>query len=185
MIKACKKGPGLDVVNPSTLADTPIPDPKKGILQQTKPTYTANPPDDQNKCMDSGEEVNSPEEGIYDVMHPDNINRNTTMIANDKPTRATNTDVIRHPQRKVAQGQTLILGIEDWESPKKRISTTHLWRKFSETINTLKAAATHRLTAATLSLSEGDGIGVLHAPPTLAVDKDREDHRGNFDRKPN
>ena len=50
----------------------------------------ANPPDDQNKRMDSGEEVNSPEEGIYDVVHQDNINRNNTMIANDKPTYATN-----------------------------------------------------------------------------------------------
>ena len=160
----------MDIVNPSTLTDTPVSDPKKGILQQTTPAYTANPPDDQNKCMDSGEEANSPEEGIYDVLHHDNINRNTTMIANDKPTSATNTDVIRHPQRKAAQRQTLILGIEDQGDPEERISTTHLWRKFSETINTLKAAATHRLTAATLSLSEIDGIGVLHAPPTLAVD---------------
>ena len=133
MIKAFKKGPELDVINPSTLADTPVPDPKKGILQQTKPTYTANPPDDQNTCMVSGEEVNSPEEGIHDVMHQDNINRKITMIVNDKPTSATNTGVIRHPQRKAAQGQTLILGIEDRESPKERISTTHLWKKFSET----------------------------------------------------
>ena len=62
MIKACKKGPGLDVVNPSKLANTPVPDPKKGISQQTKPTYTANPPGDQNKRMDSGEEVNFPKE---------------------------------------------------------------------------------------------------------------------------
>ena len=127
MLKSCKKGPGLDIVNPSTLTDTPVSDPKKGILQQTTPAYTANPPDDQNKCMDSGEEANSPEEGIYDVLHHDNINRNTTMIANNKPTSGTNTNVIRHPQRKAAQRQTLILGIEDQGDPKERISTTHLW----------------------------------------------------------
>ena len=154
MLKSCKKGPGLDIVNPSTLTDTPVSDPKKGILQQTTPAYTANPPDDQNKCMDSGEEANSPEEGIYDVLHHDNINRNTTMIANDKPTSATNTDVIRHLQQKTAQRQTLKLGTGDQESPKEQTSATYLWRKFSETINTLKAAAAHRITAATLSLSE-------------------------------
>ena len=38
-------------------------------------------------------------------------------------------------------------------------------RKFSETINTLKAAATNRLKVATLSLSEQDGIGIPHANP--------------------
>ena len=114
-------------MNPSRLTDTPVSDPKIGILQQTTPAYTANPPDDQNKCMDSGEEANSPEEGIYDVLHHDNINRNTTMIANNKPTSGTNTNVIRHPQRKAAQRQTLILGIEDQGDPKERISTTHLW----------------------------------------------------------
>ena len=107
------------------------------------------------------------------------------MIANKKPTKATNTDVIRHLQQKTAQRQTLKLGTGDQESPKERISATYLWRKFSETINTLKAAATHRITAATLSLSERDGIGDLHAPATpLAVVKDQEDRRGNFDRKP-
>ena len=42
-----------------------------------------------------------------------------------------------------------------------------LWRKFSEAINTLKATATHKLTATSLSLSERDGIGDLHTPPVL------------------
>ena len=130
--------------------------------------------------MDPGEEVDSPGESIRNVKHQDNINHNTAMITYNKPTNATNTNVIRHPQRKMAQGQTIILGVEDRENPEKRTSTTHMWKKFSKTINTLKAAATHRLTAATLSLSERDGIGVPQAPSTLAVDKDREDCHGNF-----
>ena len=99
MVKVCKKGPGMDVVNPSTLADTPTSDPEKGILQHTTPTYMANPSDDQNKSMDSGEEANTSEEGTYDVIHHDNTNRNTTMIANNKPTSATNSDIIRHPKQ--------------------------------------------------------------------------------------
>ena len=132
MVKVCKKGPGMDVVNPSTLADTPTSDPEKGILQHTTPTYMANPSDDQNKSMDSGEEANTSEEGTYDVIHHDNTNRNTTMIANNKPTSAINTEVIRHPQRKAAQRQTPKLGTGDQESPKEQISTTYLWRKFSE-----------------------------------------------------
>lgn len=41
------------------------------------------------------------------------------MIANNKPTNATNTNVIRHPQREVARGKTIILGVEDRENPKK------------------------------------------------------------------
>ena len=131
--------------------------------------------------MDSGEEVNFPEEDIYDAVHQDNIGRNNTMIANDKPTHTTNTDVIRHPQRKMAQEQTPTWDVGDRENPKERISATHLWRKFSKTINTLKAAATHRLTATTLSLSERDGIGVLLATLNLADDKGRESHNGNFD----
>ena len=60
MVKACKKGPGMNVVNPSTTADTPTSDPEQGILQQITLTYTANLSDDQNKCMDSGEEANTP-----------------------------------------------------------------------------------------------------------------------------
>ena len=106
------------------------------------------------------------------------------MIADDKPTNAKNTNFIRHLRREVAQRKTIILGVNDRENPKKSASTTHMWKKFSETINTLKAAATNRLTAATLSLSEQDGIGVLHATPNLAGDKGREDRRGKFDRKP-
>ena len=35
MTKACKKGPGLDVIKPSTLANTPVQDPKIGISQQS------------------------------------------------------------------------------------------------------------------------------------------------------
>ena len=58
----------MDVFNPSTIADTPTSDPEKEILQQTTPTYTANPSDDQNKCMDSGEEANTPEEGMLYIM---------------------------------------------------------------------------------------------------------------------
>ena len=106
------------------------------------------------------------------------------MIADDKPTNAKNTNFIRHLRREVAQRKTIILGVNDRENPKKWTSTTQMWKKFSETINTLKAAATNRLKVATLSLSEQDGIGVLHATPNLAGDKGREDRRGKFDRKP-
>ena len=180
-----KKGSGLNVVNPTTLADTPAPNPKEGTTQQTKSAaHTTNPPGNQDKRIDPGGEVNSPGKSIHNAKHQDNINCNTAMIADDKPTNAKNTNFIRHLRREVAQRKTIILGVNDRENPKKSASTTHMWKKFSETINTLKAAATNRLTAATLSLSEQDGIGVLHATPNLAGDKGREDRRGKFDRKP-
>ena len=36
--KACKKGPGSDIVKPSTLANAPVQDPKKRVPQQIKTT---------------------------------------------------------------------------------------------------------------------------------------------------
>ena len=86
MVKACKKGPGMNVVNPRTTVDTPTSDAEQGILQQITLTYTANLSDDQNKCMDSGEEANTPEEGISNAIRHNKTNRNTTMVANYKPT---------------------------------------------------------------------------------------------------
>ena len=76
----------MDIVNPGTPADAPTQDPEKGILQHNTPTCTTNPSDDQNKCMDSGEEANTPEEGISNAIRHNKTNRNTTMVANYKPT---------------------------------------------------------------------------------------------------
>ena len=177
--KACKRGPGSDVVKPSTLADTPVQDPKKRVPQQTKPTYTANPPVDQSKRVDLGAETNFPGEDTHDAMHRSNIGRENTMTANDNPAYGTSIDEA-NPHRKTAQERTPTWNIGAQENPKGRTSATSLWGKFSRTINMLKAAATHRLTATTLSLSERDGIGVLLTTPNLVNDKGREDHCSNF-----
>lgn len=92
MIKACKKGSGLDVVNQTTLVDTPAPDSKEETPQQIKSAaHTTNPPRNQNKCMDPGGEVNPPGKGIHNAKQQDNINCNTAMVADDKSTSTTNT----------------------------------------------------------------------------------------------
>ena len=191
MDRVCKKWPEVDIVKPDTYAatDTPTQNSEKGIPHRTTPMHTTNPSDDQNTCMDLGKGVHVPQEGTSNTKHHDKTKYNTEIVTNcesqwqrhenhsqtstgqreapenDRPTSAANTDAIRHSQRETVQTLTFRLSTEDQESPNKRISTTYLWRKFSEAINTLKATATHKLTATSLSLSKRDGIGDLHTPP--------------------
>ena len=88
--------------------------------------------------------------------------------ANAKSTSVADTDTIKLSQRKTVQTTpTSRPSTEDKESPNKQIPTTYLWKKNSEAINTLKATATHKLTATSLSLSERDGIGDFNKPPAL------------------